>query len=431
MLRGIRLPVAVIGLALVLVLSTGGLPALEAPLVAGGTGAGDSVDILGGLVTSSQVQTVSGTGNWVPLCAAATTVNCIVPIGVTYVASTEVVVFTQSVSFLFNDSRAVNAVQEVNPTTLALGPLERLNCPPGIPYYPGSGADVFVPCQLSSWVFVFNTQTSSIVANVSTPFPFLEMTVDSRDGMILSVDGGSVAALDPATETATVIANDTGAAPPNPLDGSGIVYDPAIDRLLTFSSTNQLLAVDLSTGASTVLAQLPPYPSAIGIDPSTGIVFTTIDDPSSVLVFNATTDVQLQNITIPWCVDSFCGDENLIGQFLVDPMHGDVYFASGLALFAVSLSSLSIVGTILNVGDGWAQSATYVPLSDEVFGTYTAAGGPAPAYLDELTHGNSTVLSGLLWMPVSSGILAIGLVAGLIAGVLSVGRRGVGNGRRP
>ena len=417
-----------VGSLLVVALLLTNVPAGGARATSVSSRGASATDLLDGLVTMQTTQTVNGTGYWIPFCPAATTVNCIVPVGVTYVPSTGVLLVVQQAAYIGSPgARTQNAFQEVNPTDLSYGPLQNLTCVPRAPFYPGSGPDVYVPCFLNSTVFVINTETDTIAATVSTPYPFCTLAFDPRDGLIYAGSAsGALASLNPSTDAVTQVANVTGAAFLQEQDfgvGTQLVYDAVTSQLIAFSETGGLVAIDPATGAGRPLRPLSLQPTALGVDPSNGELFVSAIDPATVQVYSSTTDALLANYSMPLCVDNICGDSNVVTSFVMDPTHGDMYFVSGLAVLAVNLSSLSIVGTIFASGESFAGSATYLPADDRMFGTFQLEGSPGPGFLVEMTHGNTTLLAGLLWLPVAPGILVVGGGVGLAAAAWSAARR--------
>jgi hypothetical protein len=395
-------------------------------------GGGPLTPFLGGPFGAQVSQTVTGTSYWVSLCESSATVNCIIPSGVVYVPPAGVIVATEVLS----DPPVpptTNGFEEINATTRAIGPVQNLSCEPGVPYYPGFGADVYVPCELSSEVIVINSLADHVVATIPTPFPGVAFTYDPRDGFIYMGDGGGssgaeggrIVAINTTSWTSTpalTVANATFLGEFE--SGTGLAFDAPSDQLLMFSRTDQLLSVSPAGASPVPVASLPPGANGLAVDPGAGLIFAAVADPSSVLVFNATTYAEVANFSMPPCIEGFCGSGNQVTEFAFDARHGDAYLASGTALFVANLSRLSIVGTILTVGDGASKSATYVPSTDEVWGTYFSPDSLGPGYLVELDHQNVTVLREFLWQPESVAVLVLGAVVGVAVGVVLFVRRG-------
>lgn len=416
-----RTPVATLLLACALML--GGLGGFFGHVVPGLAATEAGQDLMGGLYTVTETQTVSGSTYWVSFCPHW---YCIEPVGVTYVPSTGIIVLTEA-NYSFPGSHLVNAFQLVDPFTQSIGPTENLPCIPGVPYYPGIGTDVYIACWLSPLVTVVDGATGSVVANISTPFPVYSMAYDPSDELIYAEGAGdALAVLNPSTDTA-----DRGPTIPGatflvygPAEYSPtMVYDPITGNLLLFAAPGNLSTVEPSTGANRTVAELPPGATALGIDPAAGFIFASLSDPSSVLVFNASTYAEVANLTIPSCEGTggaigFCGG-NEVTAFLLDPGHGDVYFASGLALFAVNLSTLSIVGAVLTVGDGESASATFVPPVHEVWGTYEWAPMVGPGYMVNLSYGNTTTWTRFFWLPADFAVPTLGVATGVVVALLA------------
>lgn len=190
------------------------------------------------------------------------------------------------------------------------------------------------------------------------------------------------------------------------------------------SETGGLIGVDPATGAVEENLALPAPALALAIDPTTGQLFvSTINsttETSSVLVFNAATYALEATLSIPNCVDYVCGEPNGVNQFLFDPAHGDVYFVSTMAFFAVNLTTLGVVSVLEDYGDGSQLSSVFVPGLNLVFGTYEAL-IVGPGFVLALSHGSQPFLSQLLWLPTSVAELLLAGVVGVVLAVLRPG----------
>jgi hypothetical protein len=381
----------------------------------------------GGLVTLSTVQDVSATPYWETYCGSPYPQNsCTVPVGVAYVPASNLMVLSEMHTDVGGFSGGTDAIMEFNPDTLQSSPLVRLaGCAPEIPFYPGSGADVFVPClnatsYASGNLYVVNYQTESIVANVSMPFRAMSMAYDPSNGMIYSgANEDLLATIDPVNDSIVRTTNVTGASFSGtfPTNSYALVFDPVTDRLIGPSATGGLLSIDPATGVGTAVLSIPSTPLTLAVDSARGEIFVATVQPSSLLVLNATTFALEANVSIPDCVDNVCAEPNDVNQVLLDPAHGDAYLVATSALFTLNLSKLAVINALEDYGDGSQVSSAYAPVSDRIFGTYEAF-QVGPGFLIQLSHGSFLAVTTLLWLPTNFGTLALAVVVGLVLAVL-------------
>jgi hypothetical protein len=187
------------------------------------------------------------------------------------------------------------------------------------------------------------------------------------------------------------------------------VYDPSTYRLIIPSTQKSLLIFDPGNGLVVGSISLPAPVEALGIDPATNQLFASTvssDYVSGLSVFNARTYALEKTMTFPSCIDNDGASSNAIHQILIDPSHGDAYLVGTLSLFTLNLSTLSLVGTAVDYGDGDQLSAAYVPTTDQIFYTYLPLGMTSPGLSVQLHHGRIDVLTSVLWLPGTVGAIA-------------------------
>ena len=393
------------------------------------TTTGTAWDFGGGLATMSDVQNVTGERSWVQYCASAEAeAHCGIAEGIVYVPSLDLMVLTE-----VQDNAAgcgcSNVVEEFNPDTLGVVHVLPLTCYPEDPFYPGRGVTVYVPCLNATTytdgvLLVMNAATGTLDANITMPVSTLSMTYDSKNGLLyVAASSNAVVAIDPTNDSIVSVRNVTAASFAFGLFNGQyrLVYDAASDTLVAPSTSDGLVSFVPTTGALVRSLALPGTPLSLAIDPATDQLFAattpaeTSGAPGHVEVFNGATFALEANLSISPCFLEYgCGTASVLAQPLFDPAHGDVYFASSMALITVNLSTLVPVSAVEDYGDGEPTGAAYAPGTDRVFVTYEYAGGPAPGGLIQLTHDAYATLTSLLWVPASEGILALGLVVGTV-----------------
>ncbi len=402
-----------------------------------GSGGGGS-----GLVGFSDEQSVGAVAYWDTFCPSTNPrTGCIVPEGLAYDPAANLVVLTEDHVPGSPVPSGPNALQEFDPTTLVETPAVDIGCQPMVPFYPGAGGDVYVPCQNGSAdsILVFNAVLQTVVSRVPVPFDIASMAYDPTAGYVdvlgrapTGPSGTLLGLVDPTDSTLVRV------IPLSPQVGTGgglpsgeyaMVFDASTDRLIVPSSSNGLVAIDPTSGGVVAALPLPSSPVALAVDPATDELFASSADPSSVTVFNATTYRTESTIPLPDCIAADCANPNDANQLLVDPTHGDAYLVSTVALFALNLSTLAVVAAIEDYGDGPQLSSAYVPAADRIFGTYFPVGSPGPGFMLQLDHGSYTVVSSLLWLPTAIGTLVVGALCG--TALVGVHRRVVRPSARP
>jgi hypothetical protein len=296
-----------------------------------------------------------------------------------------------------------------------------------MPFYPANGFDVFVPCVNSyrDEILVWNYSSGRLGPAIETPFWPVSMTYDTRSGLIYA--GGwnasgsmKLGAINPDTGVLTNVLTVVDASFAGFFSEGGylLAYDPATDRLLLPNVSGPyggagpaLVAVDPSTGLVDGQVALGAPVLSLVVDTSTNQILAATDRPYQVDVFNAQTYSSQGAVSLPTCLSEGCagGDAR---QILIDPSHGDAYLLTSLALDALNLSTLTLVGSIFDYGDGGQGSGAYVPNLDRVFGAFWFISQQIPGFMDQLSHTVRDVLTSFLWVPTSGGILAAAAIVG-------------------
>ncbi len=424
-----RFTVAAIVLGFVVAFPVSPLPGGHGIVTTGPLSPAGSGGVGGGLVGFSDVQSVGAIAYWDTFCPSTSPgTGCVVPEGLAYDPASNLVVLSEEHVPGSVVPTGPDAVQEFNPTTLQETPAVDIGCLPMVPFYPGTGDDVFIPCQNGSAnsILVFNAVLETVVSRIPVPFDIAAMAYDPTAryvdvlGKTTTGPSGTLLGLvdpaDPALVRVTALGSQvaTGALASSEY---AIAFDTSTGQLIVPSSSNGLVAIDPISGGVVAALPLPSSPVALAVDPATDELFASSGDPSSITVFNATTYRARSTIPLPNCVLGDCVDPNDANQLLIDPTHGDAYLVTTDALFALNISTLAIVGTLEDYGNGPQLSSAYVPAADRIFGTYLPAAIPGPGFMLQLDHGSYTVVSSLLWLPTGLGTL----VAGGLCGTALVG----------
>jgi len=392
------------------------------------TAASDSGNIGGGFVGFSPVQEAQGTTYYVSFCTTANvTASCEDPIGLTYVAAANIVVLTEG-----NGSNPTlpplepPAIIEFDPASFHIVGRTNLNCTPGMPLYPGSGFDVYVPCA-GPGLLVFNYSSERVVGTISTPFFVVSLAFDSGSGKIYAAgwdENGTdlVGEIDPATNALVQLFS-----PPNiglaGFYGAGaylLAYDPATDRLLMPNSSGpyeeagtSVLSVNPESGQVTSTFSTGASILSLSVAPRSNQILVTTTSPNETEVFDAASYSEEAQVSLPSCLPGVCaGGEAL--AVAVDPSHGDAYILTSLALDVLNLTTFSLVATIYDYGAGWTGSGVYVPGVDRVFGAYQYFYQPYWGFMIQLTHSSHEALTSLLWLPTGLGIFVSAAIAGIV-----------------
>jgi hypothetical protein len=401
----------------------------------GGATATGGTNLGNGLYTVTPVQQVQATPYWDNFnCPSQAQFGwCVDASGVAYIPPANLVVLSE---VNCRPSPGCNGTHDslvdLNPSALSYGPPVMLNCTPWTAYYPGTGSEFFVPCSNSSqgWssVLAVNYQTASVVANISNPGDAISMAYDSSNGMLYGGAAGAsngLAVINPISEGLAGVLHVPGAtfAPSYWFQSSPytLVYDSDTNRLIVPSTTSSFLVYDPVNGTVTRSVSLAAPVESLAIDSDSNQLFVSTDNAttfvSGLSVFNAQTYALEARLVLPNCIDDECAQSNSVNQILPDPLHGDAYLVSTVGLFTLNLSTLSLVGTTEDYGDGPADSATYVPGPDQVISTY-AIFMVGPGMLLQLQHGSSLVLTSVLWLPPTIGELTIVLLVLAAASVV-------------
>lgn len=383
----------------------------------GGTNIGD------GFYTVTTHQTVNGTAFFTNFyCGGRTAFQaCIIPGGLTYVPSANLVIVSTLHEQGYNHTR--NALFEFNPVTSQYTVPENISCVPWGPYYPGVGEYVLVPCfndsadRLTS-ILVVNFTSGAAVSFVADTVGGSAMAYDSANGVVYVGGGDAVEMIDLANLTPVGTLAIAGALFGSPTEGwvtYGVpfAYDPSANSLVVPASGQDMIVANPGTGAVESTVPLPSWTMAIAFDPASDQVLASTFNASTVSVFNGRTFALEGRVTIPACIDYDCSQPNDANQILFDPSHGDAYLVTTMALLTLNLSSLSIVGVVPDYAEGPQASAVFIPSVDQVVGTWSFIIMPNPGFRVQLYYGNYSALTSLLWLPPAVGFIVIYVLVGL------------------
>jgi len=379
-----------------------------------------------GLLAWSTQQTLSGTPFWETYCGSLSPqAPCADSQGITYVAPAGLMVVTDAHSSQAPAGAGRNSIVEFDPVTLQNLSELPVDCFPGVPFYPGNGSVVLVPCTNGAFtnfsVLEFDYATNALVATIPVPIWISSIAVDTQSGSFYGAGWNSSFAADslvefnPSPPWSVRETNVPGAdfTLSIPSSYSAIVFDPLTARLILPSSGDSVLSMNPLTGTVTTIAELPSTVASLAIDTAADDLFATTTNPSTAVVLNAADYDLKAQISISNCVDNICAVPNDVNQVLADPSHGDAYLVSTTGLIGLNLSTLSTIGAIEDYGDGPQLSSAYFPAADRVFGTYEDILG-GPGFFVQLSHGTYPVLTRLLWLSVPLATLALSLVAAAI-----------------
>ena len=289
---------------------------------------------------------------------------------------------------------------------------------------------MWIPCFNSTWphnstVLGFDGLSGKIDANISMPIWAFVLSSDPENSEIYAdgwnLSGGSDDFSEFNSSTSAPVARDVPSLEASEGRWGGtapFAYDTVTGEIVFGAANDAVMELDPATGASSVVANLTSEPIALAIDPATNQIFVSTSNLSSVEVLNAANYAVESQIGIPNCFNNICADPNDVNQVLVDPSHGDAYLISTIAILTLNLSDLSVVGTIVGYGDGPQITATYLPSSDRIFGTYQGLGEDGPGLLVQLDHGFLLLLTSFLWLPPSAGVLVCAAAVGAICGLV-------------
>ena len=403
-------------------------PGATVPASIGPSPTSTSFDLASGLVTVSEDQNVTGTAYWETYCGSTNPQNsCLSPVGIAYVPALGSMVVTEAHDMALGGT---NAIVEIDPNTLEARSSTPLNCSPNIPFYPGIGGQLFIPCfndstSAFSTLLAVNAETGSVVASFSLQADIDSLAYDSQDGMVyLGVGSNSLATVDPVHDVLVRSTSITGASFQATYITTGsafqLAFDPAHGQLLLPSAAGGLLAVDPATGAIEARIPFPSNPMALAVDSGMGQLFVAGRYADSVQVYNASDFALEASISVPACIQNVCGIGD-VEQILLDPVHGDAYLLSGIGLDTLNLSKLTLISAILDYGNGRTADAVYLSGGDRVIGTYAAL-GVGPGFVVQLNHGSLLSLTRLLWLSPDLAILALASSVGSAVALLSLWR---------
>lgn len=169
-----------------------------------------------GLLTLSHDQSVTASAYWESYCGTPN--PCTVPVGVACVPTSNAMVVTEAQDNILGVVEGADAIVGFNPDTLQVLFSLRLGCQPEMPFYPGSGTDIIVPCinattYAQGALLGVDTQTGSlVVVNASRALGIVSMTYDPLNGIVyLANSPNALPLFDLANHTVVGTVNVTGA----------------------------------------------------------------------------------------------------------------------------------------------------------------------------------------------------------------------------
>lgn len=386
--------------------------------------------IAGGLVSSETVQTVTGTSGWGGICPAAQLYKlCMWSSGFAVAAPTGQILMTTTAAQSVQGGYSHNYSLVFNSSSAASLSSRNLSCTATDPYYPGSGADFYIPCDPPNAtssvgsVVVVELSTDQIVGQIplkgfgTNGLAPEGLAWDSVNGLLYACNSnlGTLLALN-VTARSTVF----NATIPGGCDW--LVYDSSSNQLLVsgaaplLGGVAGLRVVDPETGQVTAAPWAAVTVTAGTVDSDAGwIALGTASSGDalngSVVFVNSSTLEPISTVALNAPYGTGFG---VPIQMLLDPVHGDLYVITVGNVFAINYTSFEVLADI-----GIAPSpvpdfsSIYLPSTDSLY--LSLEGNIVTA---SLTHGNITEVTQLLWLPVSGGVLVI---AGLVGVVVAVG----------
>lgn len=410
-------------------------------LVVPGLGGTVLAQMAGGLFGFGSTQSITGSSAWGGICPSDQQAGrCMWSSGFALVGPTGQILmsttgaqlpeqsgYNHNYSLVFNSSSATS-FSSLN-----------LSCSAADPYYPGSGADFFIPCDPpnassnAGSVVIVQISTDRVVGQIPLEGFYTSwlapegLAWDSDNGLLYACNSnlGVLLALN-TTEDSTLF-NVT-----MPGGCAWVIYDRSSNSLLvsgTFAfsvSGDGLNVVSPLTGQ--VRETLFPGRTNIGGGEVTAGVVNAADGwvalgiassenaaVGSVILVNASTFAPISTISLtPGGESGF----SVPYQILVDSSHGDLYSLSTGGMFAVNDTQDSVLAEMVVAPSPCDFSAIYLPSSDSV---YLSSEGHIVTV--SLTHSTSQELTELLWLPQSVAVLTIAGLSGAVVAVAVYLRR--------
>lgn len=300
-----------------------------------------------------------------------------------------------------------------------------------MPFYPGAGLRVYIPCFAGGdWniVLVLDASTVSLVGNISVPEGAVTLAFNTNDGMIYALNWtNGVSTIDPKVMQVVGFATvgDFRALGYLPEEWPTLTYDRWTGNLLAADGSSGVWSINSSSGASTVPFAAGQIAQSVSIDNATGELYlsTTVFGPtgpaaSYVTVYSAAT--YSREVTIP--IPRTFGE---VDRVLFDAAHGDAYFVGESEVLAWNVSTRTFVGNVAISIATFLASAIYVSATDQIFVTPDGFSAPwfMPGTVVQLVHTISRQLSTLLWLSTALGILALSVAVGIITALVLALRR--------
>ncbi|MCI4352304.1 MAG: hypothetical protein L3K14_02815 [Thermoplasmata archaeon] len=310
-----------------------------------------------------------------------------------------------------------------------------LSCSSADPYYPGFGADFYIPCDPPNSssnvgsVLIVDFSTDKVVGQIPLRGFYTSWTApeglawDSANGLLYACNWnlGTLLALN--TTARSLVFNAT-----IPGGCSWVVYDPSANDLLVSGASPLLYGdglhiVDPQTGTAVAT------PSTEGVTAGTvdsvagwtalGAASSGNSLQGSVTFVNSSTLDSISTVTLSAPSGTGFG---VPVQMLLDPAHGDLYVITSGNVFAINYSSHEVLADIgipaSNIG---LFSSIYLASTDSL---YVPLGGDILTV--SLTHLTQSQLTSFLWLPAYEGILGLGVLAGAVLAVVAHTRRSRG-----
>lgn len=367
----------------------------------GGTG--------GGLFRTQWVQSVGLSGEWQMICQApSNSSSCVQVTGLLPVPGSGIILMTYTTGRTIGGSGqpAGLGIGELNATTGAWTSRTLIGCEPYLPYYPGNGGIVYIPCSAplsgaNSSIVEYDYSRTSIVGDLATPTSVSALGNDPANGdLYAAFDNGSIESINPTT--GAVLAQSHVFPPGSGPDFGGawndlswtLMYDSYSNLLLTQTGGSAVEALNPTN--LTMVDQIPTGspPWAMAIDPVNRELYigTSAGD---VLAFDAVSFEPTANMSIP---SGVCGTTApfLADQMTFDPAHGDLYLAGFWYCLGVVNTTGNYALPSHSVGGDGNSRAAYIPDSGEILIYYPWFISVGPIVAGVLTHSQSPALTSVL-----------------------------------
>ena len=398
--------------------------------------------IAGGLLSFASAQSVTGSSGWGGICPSAQqSGRCMWSSGLALAPSTGQILMTTTEATM--GSYTHNYSLLFNSTSASVFSTLNLSCTAADPYYPGSGADFYIPCDPPNpssnigSILIVDLSTDQVVGQIPLKGFYTSwwapegLAWDSANGLLYACNNHLGALLALNTTAQSTVFNVT-----IPGGCAWVIYDSSSNDLVVSGASpfvgggNGLRVVDPQSGQVTTT----PFNTAVtagAVDSAAGwmALGTALSGNAlvgSVMFVNASTlePISTTSLTAPYGTGF-----GVPIQMLLDPAHGDLYVVTAGNVFAINYTSRDVLADIGIATSGPGDfSSIYVPSTDSLYLPLEAV-----IVTVSLTHGSYVEISSILWLPVSGGTLVIAGLAGTVAAVAVYLRRSHGpkNARPP